>query len=97
MQHARQRTGCSQIHCQGGADLIVEEDSSTLVTVQQLPIAAGNDKISPSLVRFLLFVPSIVLGCLGVAALSPGSKSLLPRSDLPHSGSNSGTLRFRIL
>ena len=45
VQRARQRTSCSQIRCQVGADLIVEDDSSTLVTVQQLSIAAGNDKV----------------------------------------------------
>ena len=34
VQRARRRTRCSQIRCQVGVDLIVEDDSSTLVTAQ---------------------------------------------------------------
>ena len=34
VQRARQRTSCSQIRCEVGADLILEGGSSTLVTAQ---------------------------------------------------------------
>ena len=70
------------------ADLIVEENSSTLVTAQQLPIAVGNDKISPSLFRFLPCTPSIVCGAWELLHCHQGQRASFHNQIFPNQVTN---------